>query len=330
MGNDYRIPVKHGLLAPDFVKKLRMSPSFNEEAFAAEYCSIWSGGSEDSWFNFDKINCHRKLMRAEWKARAKNESSQDMFYVMSVDVGRLNDMTIACVFRVNVNKDGIHAASLVNIKTLGLTAETRTYDQQAMAIKQLIEDFNPRSVIIDINGIGYGIAESMIKEQVDYKNLKTYPAYGFENDKDLMQIQPAGAKRILYGMKATGPLKSQVVANAYNRINQGVVQFLITEQKAKTNLMSTEVGRKMKIEERVAYLLPYENTSRLVEEIMNQRLKSGSAVGSANLTIENINTAMHDDRFMSLCYGLYRIQLFEELWRQTHRRKGVRTLTFFT
>lgn len=36
-GCDYRIPVMHGLLDKEFINKLRMSPSYNEESFAREY-----------------------------------------------------------------------------------------------------------------------------------------------------------------------------------------------------------------------------------------------------------------------------------------------------
>ena len=36
-GNDYRIPMMHGLLSKNFVDKLKMSPSFNIESFQREY-----------------------------------------------------------------------------------------------------------------------------------------------------------------------------------------------------------------------------------------------------------------------------------------------------
>lgn len=37
IGMDYRIPIMHDLLDKQFVKKLKSSPSFNEESFAREY-----------------------------------------------------------------------------------------------------------------------------------------------------------------------------------------------------------------------------------------------------------------------------------------------------
>ncbi len=37
MGCDYKIPVLHGLIDPNYIKNLKMSPSYNEDSFAREY-----------------------------------------------------------------------------------------------------------------------------------------------------------------------------------------------------------------------------------------------------------------------------------------------------
>ena len=39
-GCDYRVPMLHGLLDKDFIRKLRMSPSYNEESFARELTKV--------------------------------------------------------------------------------------------------------------------------------------------------------------------------------------------------------------------------------------------------------------------------------------------------
>jgi hypothetical protein len=99
-GCDYRVPVMHGLLDGNYINKLKMSPSYNEESFAREYLSLWSGSSEESWFNYDKLQKHRKIKNPETHAIFRANSEQ--FYLLSVDVGRLGDQTVCCVFRVNV------------------------------------------------------------------------------------------------------------------------------------------------------------------------------------------------------------------------------------
>ena len=88
-GCDYRVPVMHGLLDKTYINKLKTSPSYNADSFAREYMSIWSGSSEESWFNFDKITKYRKIKNPETHAISRSNSNQ--FYLLSVDVGRISD-----------------------------------------------------------------------------------------------------------------------------------------------------------------------------------------------------------------------------------------------
>lgn len=85
-GCDYRVPVLHGLLDKTYVNKLKMSPSYSEDSFGREYLSIWSGASDESWFNFDKLQKHRKIKNPE--TRAKIRGAANTYYLISVDVGK--------------------------------------------------------------------------------------------------------------------------------------------------------------------------------------------------------------------------------------------------
>ena len=324
-GCDYRIPVMHGLLDKTYVNKLKMSPSYNEESFAREYMSIWSGSSDDSWFNFDKMQKYRKIKNPEVRASSRQNANE--FYLLSVDVGRLNDQTVCCVFRVNVIQ-GKYYATLVNLFVLGLTPETKTFSQQAIQIKKIISQFNPREVVIDTNGLGVGIGDEMIRTQIGDDGTY-YPAYGFSNDDNYKKIQPHDAPQILYGIKANGPLNSQIHGNAYSRINSGKVRFLIKEQEAKSALLATKIGQKMSTEERVKRLMPHELTTRLFEEMANLRLKRTGA--SMDIVLEQINNRFPKDKYSAFAYGLWRIKELEELEaKKTKRRSGRRTLIFYS
>jgi hypothetical protein len=112
----------------------------------------------------------------------------------------------------------------------------------------------------------------MIKEQVDEFG-KVYPAYAFHNDENYFMIQPKNAQKILYGIKANGPLNSKIHGNAYSRLSSGLVKFLVTEQEAKSSLMATAKGQKMSTYKRVERLMPHEMTTKLFEEMANLRLK---------------------------------------------------------
>lgn len=316
-GCDYRVPILHGLLDKTYINKLKTSSSFSEDSFAREYASIWSGSSEEAWFNFDKMTKYRKIKNPE--THSNSRANSDQFYLLSVDVGRLNDQTVCCVFRVNVASDGRYYATLVNLYVLGRTVETKPFRIQAMDIKKIIKKFNPREVVIDTNGLGLGIADEMISAQTDeFGNY--YPAYGFNNDDDYLKIQPKDAVRILYGIKANGPLNSKIHGNAYTRINSGLVRFLIKEQEAKNALLSTKIGQKMTVMQRVQRLMPHEMTTKLFEEMANLRLKKTGA--SMDIVLEQINPRYPKDKYSAFAYGLWRIKEIEEEQAKRRRRRN--------
>lgn len=325
IGLDYRIPAQHGLIDAKYVQGLKLSPSYNETTFAAEYLGSWLGGSDESWFDFERLVKYRKIKNPEWTQKFKEDNK--VFYLISVDVGRLHDQTVACVFRVNIRDDKYYA-TLVNLFVLGRQAEKKTFVQQAIDLKHLIEIYNPREVVIDCNGLGVGIADEMIRTHLD-ANGKELPAYGFFNNDDYKKIQPRDSIPILYSLKANGPLNSKIHGNAYSRIYGGMVRFLISEQDARASLLATKVGQKMKLEERVKRLMPHELTTKLFEEMSNLRLRRNGL----DIVLEQINARFPKDKYSAFAYGLWRIkELEEENYKKKSRRAGRdgRKLVFFT
>lgn len=325
-GCDYRVPAMHGLIEKTYINKLKMSPSYDSESFAREYLSLWSGSSDEAWFKYDKLQKYRKIKNPETHAINRPDSQQ--FYLLSVDVGRLNDSTVCCVFRVNIVNEKYYA-TLVNIQVLGRTVQTKPFSIQAIDLKKIIQAFNPLEVVIDTNGLGVGLADEMIKPQYDELG-NMYPAYAFKNDDNYKKIQPKDAPMILYGIKANGPLNSRIHGNCYARLSSGMVRFLIKEQEAKSALLSTKKGQKMTTEQRVERLMPHEMTTKLFDEMSNLRLKRTS---SLEIVLERINSRFPKDKYSSFSYGLWRIRELEEEHFKTKRRRsslGGRRLVFFT
>lgn len=175
--------------------------------------------------------------------------------------------------------------------------------------------------------VGVGIADEMIRTQIaDDGTL--LPAYGFFNDDEYQKIQPPDSIKILYGIKANGPLNSSIHSTVYSRLNGGKVRFLIKEQEAKSALLSTQIGQRMSIEQRVKRLLPHELTTRLFEEMANLRLKRAN---NLDIVLEQINSRFPKDMYSALAYGLWRIKELEEedYKKQKNRSGGVRRLIFF-
>lgn len=111
---------------------------------------VWTGGSSESWFDYDKLSRYRLLVNPE--THSKIESGSKTFYLISVDVGRLSCQTVVTVFKVNPREDG-YFCNVVNIYVIGRTEETKHFERQALDLKKIIAAFEPREVVIDGNGL---------------------------------------------------------------------------------------------------------------------------------------------------------------------------------
>ena len=327
-GFDYRIPVLTGLLSKDYLTELKMSPTFNQLGFAKEYMSRFVGGSADAWFDYEKLLRARVMVNPETSEKIRD--GVECFYIISVDVARIGCQTVATVLKVFPNNADGYRINLVNLYVLGRTAEEKVFDAQVIELKRLIEQFNPREVVIDINGLGVAFGDAMIKETYDAVQQRTLPAYGFFNEESkYLKIQPKNCIKILYGIKANGQINSDMHSALYAKIYSGHIRFLISEQTAKTKLLATRKGFRMSPEAQNARLMPHILTTSLINEIMNLRQKP-TGVGN-QIAVEQINDRTLKDKFSALEMGVYRVVQIENEAMSRRKNRGLRRqLSFCT
>ena len=308
-GCDYHVPVACGLMPIDFINDVKNDSTFNEITFAQEYLSIFTGGASNSWIATSKLTRLRKIVNPHYKNKCTKGSKE--FYIISVDVARSGEArSIACVWHVLPQKAPKKwIKKLVNLYTF--RGDERHFQDQANSLKHLIAAFNPKEVVIDGTGLGRGLLDFMVIETIDNKTGETLPAYGSYNDEELKKVQPQDAPKIINTLIASASLNTEVYSIAYTELMSGHVRLLIEENEAKSKLMATKVGQRMTLDKRVAKLMPYEMTTRLIEEIGNLRVKASVGSGK-NIALERINKDIQKDRFSALCYGLYSIRCMED------------------
>lgn len=312
-GGDYRIPIMHGLLSKQYIRELRLSPTYKEESFAREYMSIWTGGSPDAWISYDKLTAYRKIINCEKNAK-KVVGNTDAFYIISVDVARITNQaqSVACIFKV-IPKESYFIKKLVNIYVHNGDMH---FASQAIAIKKLIHAYDPYQVIIDGNGLGVGLMDFMVIENIDPKTGEVFEPIGSFNDDEVKRSQPKDCQQLIYVIKANEKLNAECHGNCFTQLNSGRLRFLIKEQDAKTKLLATKVGQKMPLHEKVDKLMPYEMTTRLFDEICNLKPKQGQD----GLKLEKINSRIPKDKFSAFEYGLWLIKGIEEKFYKKKRR----------
>ena len=304
IGGTYKILVLLGHYDKSFVQDQKKDETFNEAAFGREYESRWSGTVEDAFFNGDAFDRSRQLETAETEYSGR--SSIQSYYVVSVDVGRRGCDSVATVIKVVPQAMGESYKSLVNIKTFS----DEHFEDQAIKIKQLYYKYKARRVIIDGNGLGIGLIDYMIKQQIDSSTGDIYPPFGVYNDDEGYYKKyrtPNTEQEAMFIVKANAPLNTEAHSNVQAQLNSGKLKFLIEERVAKAKLLDTKIGQNMTPEQRNERLMPFKLTDILRDEMLNLREENEGI----NIILKQANKRVKKDKFSAFEYGLYYIKLEE-------------------
>lgn len=310
-GGSYELPVYCGLLDKKFLTDQKLSSTFSPEAFARESQSIWTGNSEESWFNIERLIQARTLLHCERAARPSRNPRA--FYEIAVDVARYggNDTSIM-VIKVEPNGDQWKKKV---VYTENITKASMSI--QARRIKELDKLYNPREIVVDGNGVGAGLIDELVLQSYDSKGNAAEPLYVM-NDQENYPI-PRGVTAKVYNLKANAVLNSEIYSNFYVQLSGGQVALLANERVVKDKLLATKSGQRMSAYAKEVYLLPYIMTSRLIDEINNLRLKPTGS--STNIQVEQISKRINKDRVSALAYGLYRIKFYED--KEVRQKKSI-------
>ena len=329
-GLSYEVPLHYGLLDKATLMDQRYSNTVSEDSFARESLSIWSGNSKDAWLDSRRLNKHRSLLKCERKAA--DNLPDGAFYIIGVDVARYGANTAIMVIKVLpgeqrfkknvVYTEVIHGENYITV--------------QAPRIKKLIELYHPKEIVIDGNGPGIGLMDAMVLPSFDAKTGEQFPAYfTFNNENHLPPEMHDEAEEpnikhnaIIYDIKASASNEDEIHAAFLTAVNNGSTSFLAHERVVKDKLIKTKKGQKMTSYDRRVFLLPYEMTSRLMDELNNLRLKPTGVENKYK--VERISRSIEKDRFSALEYALYRIKYYEDKEIFKRRKKNIGSFGFFT
>lgn len=308
-GGDFRIPVMHGLLSADKVKEKLKNSSYKLESFLREYMSVWSGGSEDSYYSYELISQCRKLVRPEFKPEV---NFKDGFYVMAVDVARFEgDQTVALIFKVYTTGER-YKIHLVNIKLMNSTH----FKNQAIYIKQMDNLFNFKAIVMDINGNGAGLADYLIDEQNE--NGEYYQPYGFLNKNKYSNTEKRFSVKKLYGIEANRQFNSECFTNAHLILSLKRVSLLINERQARRYFGKYKSWNKLNPVKQANKLIPYAQTTKLQDQLSNLKANLDN---NSSIVLTMIKKSTRKDLVSAFIYGLYYINEVEEEEKRSRNRK---------
>ena len=330
-GLSYEVPLHYGLLDKATLLDQRYSTTMNEESFSREQLSIWTGNNKDAWLDSKKLSSRRTLLKCERKA-AENLRNENTYYIIGADIGRYNANTAIMVGKILPSQSGVRKHIIYTEVIHGANYIT----QQAPRLKKLIQLYHPRQIVIDGNGPGIGLLDAMALPSIDLKTGEQFPAYyAFNNDhhlppemkNEVEQPRPE-FRAIIYDIKAGVANDDAIHSNFFAQVNNGTLSLLAHQRIVKDKLLNTKKGQKMSLYDRRVYLLPYEMTSRLIDELNNLRLKPTREKNQ--FKVDRISRSIEKDRFSALEYLLYRVKYYEDKDLRKKKGKKVSDFIFFS
>ena len=122
--------------------------------------------------------------------------------------------------------------------------------------------------VIDANGLGIGLVDFMVKDQIDPDSGEILPNFGVDNDEEGFYKKfrtPETQENAMYLIKANAPINTEAHSYVQTQLSSGKIKFLIDENQAKTKLMGTKAGQAMDAAKRAEYLKPFTLTTILRE-----------------------------------------------------------------
>lgn len=322
LGGTWRVPVMEKLLRKSFIEELKLDGTYNDASFAREYESEWSGDAENAYFSAERFDKYRVLLQPEYEF--SNRSSKTAYYVLGVDVGRKGCTTEVCVFKVTPQAQGSSLKTLVNL----FTWDEEHFEAQAINIKRLYYKYKARQVAIDANGLGIGLVDFMVKDQIDPETGELLPNFGVSNDEDAFYkkyITPETERDAMFLIKANAPINTEAHTYVQTQLSNGKIKFLIDENQAKVKLMATKMGQNMDNDRRAEYLKPFTLTTILREQMLNL-VEENEGV---NVILKQSSKGIKKDKFSAFEYGLYYIKQ-EEDRKKRKRRTSIADMMFFS
>lgn len=330
LGGDWRVPVVEGLQPANYIQAQETGNSMDEIGFEREYGSVWSGTLDGAFFDMNKFDKHRIINLA--KNGYDKGQNRDTFYVMGVDVGRLNCPTeIVIIESSPARTTGVNDKKIVNIFTL---SESH-FEYQAIRIKQLFNAFKCEAIVLDANGLGVGLLDYLITDQNDPETDELLPNMGIINLDDIPNEQDRKnyksfenentIKNAIWMMKANAPMNTELYSYTQAQLRNGKLKFLIDSNTAKNKLLQQAQGKKMSPLQRQDYLRPYVATDILKSQMANLVQDNEGA----NIILKQSNRKILKDKVSALIYGLYWCKRQEDR-RNRRNSRDLSGFMFFT
>lgn len=310
-GLPYQVSVREGLLSRSQLEDEMSEADYNELVQQMEMECLWFGDTDGSLFKFDELTARRRLRKAFPPLSFCNDKitipklTSTGKRILSIDVALMqstkkkkNDASAIFINDLIQVNDTAYQSNFV----YGETFEGLKTDELGMIVMKYFYEYQCTDLVLDTNGIGLGVYDFITKDQVCQENGKRYQAMTCINDKDMAErCKVRDANKVVWSIKANANFNNEICVLLRNGIQNGKINFLISEQDADSSLKETYKGYfKMSPTEQAKLKMSYVQTTFAVYEL----IKLDHEVKNGNIKVKEVE-GMRKDRYSSIAYSYW-------------------------
>ncbi|KAI4438959.1 hypothetical protein FMM80_00820 [Schaedlerella arabinosiphila] len=330
-GLPYQIAIKENLLSREQVEDEMSEADFDETKFSMEMGAMWYGDTGDAFFSFDDVSKRRKLKTAMYPPSSKYKVPDlaiNERRILSVDIALMaskkkknNDASSLIINSCIPTGNNNYISNIVYSEN----HEGLTTDELGLIVMRLYYSMKCTDIAIDTNGIGLGVYDFIIKDQLDPDTGETYAALSCCNNKDMEdRCKIKNAPKVVWSIKANQSFNNEMCTMLRAGFKNGKINLLVSEFEAEEILRDKIKGfSKLSIYEQTNKKMPYIQTTLLIYEL----IKLNSKINGNSVKIEE-RSGERKDRYSSLGYNYWVARQIEIKQKpQNNNKTNIRSIT---
>ena len=321
----YQVSIKNNLVSKEKLIEQMRDENFDMDTFNMEMGALWSKTIKDGYYNMDRLSNCRTIKYPEYPKYLQNEIGMKEFSnivardgeirIVSADIALMgsnhnviNDNTVITYIVAYPNK--AKSAYMREVRYIETISGGVPIDTHALRIRELFNEFNCDYIVLDSNGIGMSIFNSLTKAGTSILTGEQLVAYGCMNDPSMQElVMDKTAEKIIFSIKASQSLNKEMYTDLQSRIIRKQIRLPIDSRNA-TDIFSRNerypdwITTDMDIYKKI--LQPYKETDNLVDEMINLKLVDPEAIKLKE------KSGKRKDRFSSVAMGNYFISTLEK------------------
>ena len=311
----YQLSIKEKLLVKNDIINKMNEATFSDISFSMEYGGIFFGSTEDALFDFKVINQRRILAEglrplSFYQATGINipEPATGEKRILSVDVALMaskkhdNDASALIIHSAMPTTNNSYIDNIVFVDS----AEGLTTQELSLLVMRYYYQYKCDFIAIDAIGVGQGVLDLIMEDKYDPVYGETYGALNVLNRPEFQErCKVKSAPKVIYAIKASSKDNNDMCLALRTGFQNGYINLLTDENGVgvEDKIVKVKGHTKLSDEEKAKLLMPYVQTSLLINELINLDYD----VNSGLIKVKE-KSGMRKDRYSSLMYGYSIVQ----------------------